>query len=40
MYYGYDPNGNLIEESVIPVGHFRAGQAANVTVNLTRPDNI
>ena len=31
MYYGYDPNGNLIEESVIPVGRSRAGQAANIT---------
>ena len=31
MYYGYDPNGNLTEESVIPVGQSRAGQAANIT---------
>ena len=31
MYYAYDPNGNTIEESVIPAGQSRPGEDPNLT---------
>ena len=31
MYYAYDPNGNTIEESIIPAGQSRPGEDPNLT---------